>query len=329
MKGSEGGDNGKVTKACKSQSYFGCETAKGPKDDDGGERTDDKDVGIDDVIVGPDTDDASDDATDGQIDDQPDGGLDDATDDQRDEGVDDSTDGATDDQTDDGADDTTDEGMDDETDDVSDDTLDDGTDDGVDDGTDDGAVTDDTTDDGTDEAIDDATNDNDDYNDDYDQDDIAVDDDSVDDALIAMDDDTTGKDDAPATPLVCGCNECTSQVLDTLAGAFSCRQRIDYLQTDEGGLFSEEDACEMIGNAHPDECAPCNPLFCDGRVPTFCGCTGCTVEVWNAMAGTFSCGARISYLQTTDGGLKSEADSCEEIALAFGACGACNSKTCT
>jgi len=64
----------------------------------------------------------------------------------------------------------------------------------------------------------------------------------------------------PFTPSPCGCKTCIDQVLDTMAGAYSCRARIDWLQTLE---YSEYDACVQISHdEYPTECGLCNPLSC-------------------------------------------------------------------
>jgi hypothetical protein len=81
----------------------------------------------------------------------------------------------------------------------------------------------------------------------------------------------------PATPTsspvssppttTCGCSTCTDAALNTMAGAYTCGARIDYLQNDMG--FSEVDACKRIaGVEFPDECAPCDPDRCGDSIPT-------------------------------------------------------------
>lgn len=50
--------------------------------------------------------------------------------------------------------------------------------------------------------------------------------------------------------------------------------------------------------------------------PSHCGCASCTESVWDAPAtdggGTYSCGARISWLQSNKG--LSELDACKKVA---------------
>lgn len=57
----------------------------------------------------------------------------------------------------------------------------------------------------------------------------------------------------------CGRPEiCTAYVLDTIAGLYSCRQRIKYLMTFQN--LSEKDACAQVaGVQFPRECGLCNP----------------------------------------------------------------------
>ena len=53
-------------------------------------------------------------------------------------------------------------------------------------------------------------------------------------------------------------------------------------------------------------------------VTSFCGCNSCTRQVWDAVAtdagGTYSCGARIQWLQTSNGGSMSEREACVRVA---------------
>ena len=57
-----------------------------------------------------------------------------------------------------------------------------------------------------------------------------------------------------------------------------------------------------------------------------CGCTVCTDAVWNTPAsdgaGVYTCGDRISWLTTPDGGSMSELDACTKVSIEFpGVCG--------
>ena len=67
---------------------------------------------------------------------------------------------------------------------------------------------------------------------------------------------------------------------------------------------------------------------------SYCGCSTCTNTIWNTHvtdgAGTFTCGQRISWLQSTDGGLKTEYESCKQVGEEFPSyCGpACNPLLC-
>ena len=139
----------------------------------------------------------------------------------------------------------------------------------------------------------------------------------------------------------CGCTECTNIILNTMAGDYSCEDRINWLQSGAGGSKSENEACIMISR---DEfggvCGPmCDPTRCDKdviptsspslgptRVPTSspsvtvsasnpspCGCDECTDAILNTKAGDYTCGARINWLQTVGGGSKSEEEACIQI----------------
>ena len=156
-----------------------------------------------------------------------------------------------------------------------------------------------------------------------------VSDDETDDEVVAPLDDVINDDVTDDAEPPCGCQECTLSVLNSDANGFSCGQRIDYLQTEAGGNVAELEACAAIGSEYPSACTPCNPIICDGRAPTFCGCDSCTLEVWTTLAGSFTCGARINYLQTPPGGSESEDAACLLIAQAFPAeCGDCHPTAC-
>ena len=289
------------------------------------------DGGTDDGTAGDDTDGGT--GADDQVDD---GGMDDGT-------AGDDFDGATDDDVriDDGNVATDD--VDDSTDDGSTMPLaDDVVDNGYDDAGSDDSDNDDTSNDRSqvppvDDIVDDDVYDDDDDNDDYYDDGPANDDtdgdDYYDDELVAPLDDNVGdgtvdNDDSGAAE-VCGCQECTASVLDRDAGGFSCGARIAYLQSPEGGSQMELEACAAIGTEYPGSCTPCNPIMCDGRAPTFCGCGACTLQVWGTVAGGFTCGARIMYLQTSAGGSETMEDACFMVAEAFPEeCGVCDPINC-
>ena len=126
--------------------------------------------------------------------------------------------------------------------------------------------------------------------------------------------------DGASTTINCGCNDCTSSVLNTLAGQYTCEARIMYLINDKG--YSEQDACTQVaGQEFPSICGPaCDPTRCDitpspvpAPTPTIkCGCTKCTDQIWNTLAGQYTCGARITYLINDKG--YSEQDACTQIA---------------
>jgi len=66
---------------------------------------------------------------------------------------------------------------------------------------------------------------------------------------------------------LCGCKDCIGDVLDTQVGnpAYSCGDRIIFLQSAEGGTYSEYGACmKVAGEEFPDECGPmCDPDRCN------------------------------------------------------------------
>ena len=68
----------------------------------------------------------------------------------------------------------------------------------------------------------------------------------------------------------CGCNtaerqSCTPEVLNRLAGQYTCGARINYLINSEN--YSELDACRKIGGEEfPCDCGPCNPDTCTSDI---------------------------------------------------------------
>ncbi len=68
--------------------------------------------------------------------------------------------------------------------------------------------------------------------------------------------------------ITCGCEDCTTEILNTLAGAYPCGDRITYLINFEG--YSELNACRKVaGDEFPFICGPgCNPDMCDDATPS-------------------------------------------------------------
>mmetsp|Transcript_4561 Transcript_4561/g.6482 ORF Transcript_4561/g.6482 Transcript_4561/m.6482 type:complete len:563 (+) Transcript_4561:36-1724(+) len=67
----------------------------------------------------------------------------------------------------------------------------------------------------------------------------------------------------------CGCSSCTTEVWNTLAGQYSCGDRIDYLISLPESYPTEEDACRRVASVEfPTECGPCNPDTCNQPPPT-------------------------------------------------------------
>ena len=138
-------------------------------------------------------------------------------------------------------------------------------------------------------------------------------------------------------PGLCGCNECTEDILNRLAGEYTCLERILYLMEGPHQL-NEKEACIRVARTEfQDICGhECDPGRCDGnKLPaeelpsTFCGCKHCTHDVWQKKtADGHTCGARISFLADFNGLDMKEA--CEVVGgQEFPAeCGACNPVTC-
>jgi len=157
---------------------------------------------------------------------------------------------------------------------------------------------------------------------------------------------------APSVPptMFCRCDSCTKQVWDAIAtdagGSYSCGERITWLRNTIG--YQEQDACVKVSNEFPSTCkCNCNaaktpqPTTPPTKLPTlrptnkptekpsdvtiFCGCDSCTKQVWDAIAtdasGSYTCGARIIWLQTAND--YSESSACAQVSLEFsnGPCG--------
>lgn len=145
---------------------------------------------------------------------------------------------------------------------------------------------------------------------------------------------------APAPPIqtYCGCESCTQQVWDRIAadadGSYTCGARISWLQSNQA--YSENQACAQIASDFPQTCS-CDPASCIATpaptpkptVPptvTYCGCDSCTQGVWDTLAGAYSCGARISWLQTQS---YTEAGACEKVSREFPGICTCDPISCS
>jgi hypothetical protein len=101
----------------------------------------------------------------------------------------------------------------------------------------------------------------------------------------------------------CGCMECDYDAWHTLAvdnvssgEQHSCGSRVEYLMF--GGMTEEEACIQVASTEFPNQCGKCNPIACTARPDPRCGCHKC-VDVWNDVADSHSCGARITFLQTS------------------------------
>merc|ERR1712085_98671 len=68
-----------------------------------------------------------------------------------------------------------------------------------------------------------------------------------------------------------------------------------------------------------------SPSSQDGT--SYCGCDSCTQDVWDSIAAGYSCGARISWLQSSEG--YNEADACSAVASEFPDLCLCDSGSCS
>lgn len=60
----------------------------------------------------------------------------------------------------------------------------------------------------------------------------------------------------------CGCESCTEEVRNQMAGSFSCGERIDWVIANTD--LDETDSCILVaGEEYPSICGPCNPATCN------------------------------------------------------------------
>jgi len=135
--------------------------------------------------------------------------------------------------------------------------------------------------------------------------------------------------DLPPAAIHCGIQTCTLIAWETLAGGYTCGDRISWLMETQGR--QEVQACEQVAHFEfPNECGGCDPTM---RIETSrpppsrpppspppsspppaprCGTTTCTSAVWATLAGAFSCGARITWLREVQ--LLDERAACARVA---------------
>ena len=155
---------------------------------------------------------------------------------------------------------------------------------------------------------------------------------------------------------------------DSLGGCHTCGSRISFVESTNGGNNEEacKTVASQFSNGpcgvcNPDSCgvtaeptkspsppptpvttpAPSsNPTKIPTAVPTptpepaHCGCSQCTQAVWDTLAcddslgGCHTCGSRISFVESTNGGNNEEA--CKTVSEQFssGPCGVCNPLLC-
>ncbi|GKY96461.1 hypothetical protein MPSEU_000605600 [Mayamaea pseudoterrestris] len=142
-----------------------------------------------------------------------------------------------------------------------------------------------------------------------------------------------GDDDQTGTTAICTCASCTTDVLNTMAGGYTCGERIDFQLKNNPALFPTiATACHQVGGLEfPTECGACDPFTCDGRTEpgttdTHCNCETCTADAWNIDAGGYTCGARISWAMIVD--QAQEQDACKLVTASYPQCKACNPQTC-
>lgn len=144
---------------------------------------------------------------------------------------------------------------------------------------------------------------------------------------------------------LCGCESCTEQVWDSLAGGFSCGERIQQIHG-EPGYPTHWDACAYVALEFASTCGACHPVTCDSEIaptPTVapeeeeeivtneshCGCAVCNNRIWNNDAEGHTCGDRILWLQNNDPWMTEE-EACRAVGKTEHplSCGDCDPDTC-
>jgi hypothetical protein len=137
----------------------------------------------------------------------------------------------------------------------------------------------------------------------------------------------------------CSCLSCDDVAWSTVASGHSCGDRISFLQLVDPKLYpSERDACVRVAEVeYPSQCGACDPSRCDGRTPpistqsSYCGCNGCTEQVWKSLVDDVSCEAHVTWVQNYVSDKASEPSACQYVSEMFplSACAQnCNPATC-
>ncbi|CAB9497080.1 expressed unknown protein [Seminavis robusta] len=132
-------------------------------------------------------------------------------------------------------------------------------------------------------------------------------------------------------------------VLDwsTDAEGYLCGDRIEYLI--EQRNYASSKACRTVaksqfphicGNCDPDAEKPIEPAegILAPKIAPFCGCDSCDSNVWDTIAGLYSCGSRIGYLLEQHANVyTNEQEACRRVGGEEfpQECGACNPDSCT
>lgn len=98
-----------------------------------------------------------------------------------------------------------------------------------------------------------------------------------------------------------------------LASNYTCGSRIEWVAFG-AGLNQEESCLRVAFEEFPVECGACDPSRCIRRGTPRCGCEACEA-VWDVLAGDYTCGSRITWLQTSKlaGARLSEEGACTKV----------------
>ncbi|KAL7523711.1 hypothetical protein ACHAXR_000300, partial [Thalassiosira sp. AJA248-18] len=115
-----------------------------------------------------------------------------------------------------------------------------------------------------------------------------------------------------------------------VGGNWGGQQGIDVAAFEGAGQVMDIDWVRVYGDANQPQPTE-QPILPQPSQVSYCGCNSCTQQVWDAMAtdgsGSYSCGSRISWLQSAQG--DSEAGACGKVASDFPGICLCDPNSCT
>lgn len=137
---------------------------------------------------------------------------------------------------------------------------------------------------------------------------------------------TARKEIAAAYPNTCGscditltCDDVWDDPATNSGGRYTCGQRIEWLESADGGGRTAAVARNEIAESFQANCGHCYTEIPESEQVTV-GCDKADeASAWHYMAGGYTCGARIEYLMSAEGGSKTLEDAKNSVASEFDA----------